>query len=209
MNADPLAPIYRWLEYAAFARTLEHCRFFFLPQLAEARRALLLGEGDGRFLSRLLAHNRNVTVDVVEQSQAMIASARGTAEAHRVRFQALDAREASFDSGPYDLVVTHFFIDCFSEADARHLVSAVARAMTPDGVWIVSEFQLPQRRWARWHAQAWLAVMYRFFGWTTGLSVRRIPPYRDMLRQCGLVCLERKEWRWGLIAAERYARTAL
>ena len=58
MNADPIASSYRWLEYAAFGLALEHARFDFLSHAAAARRVLILGEGDGRFLARLLRCNR-------------------------------------------------------------------------------------------------------------------------------------------------------
>ena len=55
MNADAIAGYYRWIEYAAFGPTLEYARFDFLRYAANARRVLILGEGDGRFLERLLA----------------------------------------------------------------------------------------------------------------------------------------------------------
>ena len=45
LNFDRLARPYRWLEYATFGRTLERCRFHFLPALTSARRALVLGDG--------------------------------------------------------------------------------------------------------------------------------------------------------------------
>ena len=54
MNADRIASGYRWLEYAAFGLALEQARFDFLSRAAGARRVLILGEGDGRFLARLL-----------------------------------------------------------------------------------------------------------------------------------------------------------
>ena len=62
MNADPIASSYRWLEYAAFGLALENARFDFLSHAAAARRVLILGEGDGRFLARLLRCNRQARV---------------------------------------------------------------------------------------------------------------------------------------------------
>ena len=51
---DRLARPYRWLEYAAFGRVLLRCRYDLLPWLADARRVLTVGEGDGRFVAELV-----------------------------------------------------------------------------------------------------------------------------------------------------------
>src|SRR5579883_1010405 len=51
MNCDAIAPWYRWLEYGAFGRALERTRFHYLAELKPSRKALMLGEGDGRFLA--------------------------------------------------------------------------------------------------------------------------------------------------------------
>ncbi|HEX3470297.1 MAG TPA: class I SAM-dependent methyltransferase, partial [Silvibacterium sp.] len=51
---------------------LERCRFYRLPQMAGAQRALVLGDGDGRFLARLLRKNPQLKADVVDLSPAML-----------------------------------------------------------------------------------------------------------------------------------------
>jgi spermidine synthase len=55
MNADRIAVAATggW-STQLFGLALEHARFDFLSHAAEARRVLILGEGDGRFLARLL-----------------------------------------------------------------------------------------------------------------------------------------------------------
>ena len=83
LNFDPLARPYRWLEYATFGRALERCRFHFLPALTGARRALVLGDGDGRFLARLLRANPELEADVVDCSPAMLRLLQRTAQARR------------------------------------------------------------------------------------------------------------------------------
>ncbi|MFN7934793.1 MAG: class I SAM-dependent methyltransferase [Bryobacteraceae bacterium] len=203
MNADPLAPIYRWLEYAAFGRLLETCRFFFLPELRLARRVLILGEGDGRFLARFLQSNPTATVDVIEQSPKMIALARA-------RLSAPDLARVTFHSSnqipphAYDTIVTHFFLDCLSPAEASRLIAGIAT--TRHATWIVSEFHIPAQGWPRFHARLWITIMYAFFRWTTGLATRSIPPYEPMLAQHGFHRHSQQFWRWGLVKAELYRR---
>ncbi|MGC2504632.1 MAG: class I SAM-dependent methyltransferase, partial [Silvibacterium sp.] len=114
---DRIARPYRWLEYLSFGPMLERVRFSRIPQLAGTRRALVLGDGDGRFLARLLASNPSLQAEVVDQSPAMLrllehrATAAGAG--HRVHIHQSDAR-AFQPTGPYDLVITHFFLDCFT-----------------------------------------------------------------------------------------------
>lgn len=209
MNADPLAGSYLWLERAAFGRLLEHCRFCFLPAMHHARRVLIFGEGDGRFLARFLAENSVATVDVVEMSRKMIAVAEARltqADRERVRFLLADARDWNPLPSHYDLVVTHFFFDCLSSDECEALARKAASASVEDAAWIVSEFHVPERGWARIHAGMWVAAMYTFFRWVTGLEVRRIPPFAQVLSKHGFVCVDRKEWRWGMVQARRYAR---
>jgi ubiquinone/menaquinone biosynthesis C-methylase UbiE len=210
MNAGRLAGIYRWLEYAAFGRLLEGCRFAYLPRMTPARRVLILGEGDGRFLARFLATNCHAHVDVVESSPQMIAMARSRlsgSDAPRVRFLAQDARAFHAPPSAYDLVVVHFLFDCLDEDEVRRLIGELDPALSQDALIAVSEFHVPGDGLARWHALVWIRVMYLFFRWTTGLRVQQIPRYEEALTAVGFVLRNCTEWRWGLVRAELFVRS--
>src|SRR5271170_4061872 len=143
---DRIARPYRWLEYLSFGPLLERCRFYRLPQLADARRALILGDGDGRFLARLLTMNLYLQADIVDLSPAMlrllkarIASTEATA---RGTLHCADARDF-IPTDSYDLVVTHFFLDCFTTEDLFAMAARIRPRLTPEARWIVSEFAIP------------------------------------------------------------------
>ena len=80
MSSQPdfnrIAKPYRWLEFLTLGRALERCRLHFLPELAASRNALVLGDGDGRFLAALLAANPHLNADAVDSSAAMLELAR-------------------------------------------------------------------------------------------------------------------------------------
>ena len=61
MNCDLIAPHYWWIERLGMGRALERRRRWFLPEIGNARRALVLGDGDGRFLRELLRRNTGGT----------------------------------------------------------------------------------------------------------------------------------------------------
>jgi SAM-dependent methyltransferase len=203
MNIGHLARCYQLIEYMAFGRALERRRFAFLPRLADARRVLILGEGDGRALQRLLKLAPQARFDVVESSSEMITLARRrTGNPDRVRFVNQDVNGFAFSAGRYDAILTLFFLDCFSEDDARRLIQQLETALAPGGLWLVSDFAIPPKGWRRWHAWVWIFVMYRFFGWTTGLQVRTLPPIGSLLQESGLHRIAFEFERAGMIVSE-------
>jgi SAM-dependent methyltransferase len=203
MTVGRLARWYRWIEYAAFGRALERRRFAFLHRLASAKRILVLGEGDGRSLARLLALAPRARLEVVEISPEMIALARQrTGNSARVNFFCQDARTANWPAAQYDGIVTHFFLDCFVEEEAQRLIRQLVAALTPDGNWLVSEFAVPDKGWRRLHARIWIGTMYRFFGIATGLRARALPPIERLMREAGMHRTCQEQARAGLIASE-------
>jgi ubiquinone/menaquinone biosynthesis C-methylase UbiE len=105
---DRVARIYEGAERALFGQRLQAARTAGLDDLASPRRALLLGEGDGRFAAALLARFPNCEVHILDGSAQMLELARQRTQAHaRVKTIHADAREYEF-SGQYDLVTTLF-----------------------------------------------------------------------------------------------------
>jgi SAM-dependent methyltransferase len=207
MQIGRLAPWYRWIEYAAYGRALERRRFAFLRRLAGARRVLVLGEGDGRTVARLLKIAPKAQFDVVEVSPEMIALARARVrDSRRVHFEQGDARTHHWPAGAYDGIVTNFFLDCFTDEELRPLVCKLAEALAPEGVWIVGEFAIPARGWRRVHARTWIWTMYRFFGITTGLRAQRLPAIERLMREAGMMRVEQQSERAGLMISEVWRR---
>jgi ubiquinone/menaquinone biosynthesis C-methylase UbiE len=205
MNADRLAPNYRWLEYLAFGRELEHARVDFLSYAADARRILIVGEGDGRFLARLVESNRHASIAVIEASAQMIDLARQRiplAERSRVEFHHIDAVNGPLPEGPFDLAVTHFFLDILDFHAAEAVILKVRALLTASASWLVSEFQEPSGNLRLMHARLWLRTMYWFFSATTGLRVSKLPPYSDLLAGFGFVEVDYRERRLGLIRSQ-------
>ena len=202
MNADRIASLYRWLEFATFGNTLQQRRTAFLTEVSNARRVLVLGDGDGRFLEKLVEHNPRAHVDYIDLSGRMLDLARARAGTGRVTYHQADALEIPLPERAYDLIVTHFFLDCFDEPGAAALVERVTRAAYPHARWLVSEF-----RRTRWSPPL-LAALYLFFRITAGLKTRRLIDHHPLLARHGFR-IARAESAWcGLLASELWSRTA-
>ena len=196
-NFDPVARWYRWLEYAGFGGALWRRRVEFLQELREARRVLMAGEGDGRFLQAFLATNPEATVTYVDGSARMLQLARRRTGTERVQFLQLDLAEGPAVDGEFDAIVTHFFLDCFREEEIANVVARLGRAP----VWVVSEFQTPHWIW-----RGVVRGLYAFFGLTTGLRVDRLPDYAAALGSAGFELTERREGWGGLLVSELWRR---
>ena len=203
-NFDRLARLYLWMELVSFGPWLMLCRYAFLSECRAASHALALGDGDGRFTARLLGENSAIQIDAVDSSPAMLEALVGRSCPHTARISAVkaDVRSWQPENPPYDLIVSHFVLDCLTTEEVQSLTSKLACAVSPGSLWIVSEFAVPAN-WFGWLvARPVVWALYRVFGWLTGLQARSLPDHSIALRQAGFILQERKRWLGGLLISE-------
>jgi len=209
-NFDGLATFYRALEYIVFGRDLERARFCLLDRLAGCRSILILGEGDGRCLERLVRIAPQARIHCLDASGAMLAKARariaGTEAAPRVTFQQADARDVTLPDSVYDAVVTLFFLDCFTHPQLNLLVPRIAHSLRPQAHWLFADFALPPRGLPRLRARVWLAVLYWFFRWRTGLAARALPPSEPQIESAGFRVAAERSRQQGLLRSVGFER---
>ena len=187
MSFDLVAPHYRWLETIAFGNALQRARTCWIDAIARPKRTLILGEGDGRFLCELVRAYPKIDVDCIDASQAMLQLARGRLRRmrpesfSRVHFIHEDILKWS-PRESYDLLVTHFFLDCFPGRELQAIIAKLASAAEPGAAWLIADFTIPRERFARAHAKSWLRMMYTFFRATAGIGAKELVdpiPYLD------------------------------
>jgi len=200
VNCDRIARSYRWIEYAGFGRALERRREAFLREVADARRVLALGDGDGRALVALLTAAPHACVDYIDVSPRMLELARARAGRQHVVYRNEDARTTRLPAAEYDLIVTHFFLDCFDKTDLEPLIARLSDAATPQARWLISEFR----------GNGWLVrALYLFFRLTTGLRTRRLVDHHPLLQRHGFHIVRRENaWRV-LLASELWVGNAV
>jgi ubiquinone/menaquinone biosynthesis C-methylase UbiE len=212
-NFDRVARPYRWLEYLSFGPWLGRCRNAHLAHLTGACHALLLGDGDGRFLGRLLAANPTLTADVIDSSRSMLSlldqrvRRSGPQSRDRIRLHHADALEWNV-TGSYDLIVSHFFLDCFFPQQLDQLFDCVLPHARPGAQWVVSEFAIPRNAFAAYLARGITGLLYRAFGLLTGLSVRALPDYSTALLRRGFLLSRERRFLAGLLCSQVWTREA-
>jgi trans-aconitate methyltransferase len=207
VSFDLIAPHYHWLEKIAFGNSVQRARVKFLDQIETPKRGLILGEGDGRFLSALLARHPAAIVDCVDASARMLQfAAERLPGKSAVRFLQRDLLGWSPPVNTYDLIVTHFFLDCFTAEEIDAVVAKLAHAALPDASWLIADFAIPQSLLAKVHAQLWLRLMYGFFRLTTGISGCKLIDPGEFLDANGFRLAAQSLQQFGLIKSELWRR---
>jgi SAM-dependent methyltransferase len=205
-NFNRIARPYRWLEYLTLGTALENCRAHYLPQLLDRRRAVVLGDGDGRFLAQLLASNPDLHADAIDTSTTMLQLLRQRCEAAtpnaatRLRTHHANAVTIPFKDS-YDLVVTHFFLDCLTQPDLDTLITHINPSLTPGALWLVSDFRIPNGL-MRLPARLLVRSLYLAFRLLTGLRTTHLPDYATPLTQAGLTRIAHQHRLAGLLTTE-------
>jgi ubiquinone/menaquinone biosynthesis C-methylase UbiE len=219
-NFSRLAGLYRWMEWASFGPWLGWCRCAFLTEVSACRNTVVFGDGDGRFTARMLATNPTVQIEAVDASSAMLAALarRARPNSARLRTSLADARAwrpissleiPAQERQTYDLIVTHFFLDCLTTDEVRALATKLRRVTSPSALWLVSEFAIPPTWFGRLVARPLVSALYAAFALLTGLAVRNLPDYQLALRAAGFTIRKRRTWLGGLLISELWSANPL
>jgi ubiquinone/menaquinone biosynthesis C-methylase UbiE len=209
VNFNRVARHYHWLETLAFGDTLQRSRTWWIGNVPRPGRALIIGEGNGRFLSELLRVHPGIEIDCVDASDRMLRLARQNVSradpnsAARVRFLRRDVLSWS-PSGSYDLLVTHFFLDLFHRESVQSIVAKLARAAAPNATWLIADFTIPSGRLTGCHAKLWLRAMYLFFKLTAGVTANTLVDPGVFLQRNGFARGSHRSFRLGMVKSELY-----
>ncbi len=211
MSFDLIARPYRFFETITFGHALQRARVFWIDKIPEPKRVLVVGEGDGRFLCELARLFPKTEIDCVDASERMLRLARMRIQrtcAHagaRIEYFQEDILTWP-PRGPYDLLVTHFFLDCFLREEVRRIVSKLGDAATSDAVWLLADFTVPPSGLDRMHARIWLRLMYCFFRITAGIDAKELVDATPYLRENRFSLASSERFHSGLLKSEWHQR---
>lgn len=195
-----------------FGNQLTRARLGLLSHLKFARRILLLGEGDGRFLRALVDQNPHSNIVVVDRSRRMLARARRRVpNAANVRFIQSDAQQFLSDSNApsaFDAIVTLFVLDCLDAQEVEMLVRQAGERLTPTGAWLWADFVVPRSGLSRPVARVMLRFLYWFFRTTTDTSATTLIDPTPHFEALGLNTLARTSTLCGMVQSRYMCRGA-
>lgn len=211
MSFDALAPHYRWMELVLAGEKLQRCRTAFLDQIRPPENILIWGEGNGRFLLECRRAWKRARILCADASQRMLESARCRLERdglgnEGVEFLRADVLGWSPPKETFDLIVTHFFLDCFRPDQLREVIANLAASARPQAAWLLADFQAPDFGLQRLRARMILKTMYLFFGIATRLPARALTRPDPFLVESQFALTERRVSEWGLLHSDLWER---
>ena len=204
-NFDPLAKPYRWLEYLTFGPYLQRTRTHFLNELTHCRQALVLGDGDGRFTVQLLRINPQVQIHAIDISPKMLAALQKSTspDANRITTEAADLRHWSPNRNTqYDLIATHFVLDCLTTEEIANLAQRLPPSIIPGAQWLISDFAIPPNRFGHLLAAPLISFLYASFRLLTHLHLAHLPDHHSALEKSGWTLQSRHSHLNGLLISQ-------
>ncbi|HWW22921.1 MAG TPA: class I SAM-dependent methyltransferase [Edaphobacter sp.] len=204
-NFNPIARPYRWLEYLTLGPTLQQTRLHHLPSLTQQKSALILGDGDGRFLAQLLTQNPHLQAEAIDTSATMLHLLSRRCAPYADRLQTHQTNALAFHPEPttkYDLIVTHFFLDCLTQTELEALITQLTPHLTPGALWLISDFRIPPTGPMRLIARAYIRTLYLIFRILTNLRVTALPDHATALTQSNFARIAQHHRLAGLTTSE-------
>jgi ubiquinone/menaquinone biosynthesis C-methylase UbiE len=206
MGFDSLAPFYRSMELLAAGGKMQRCRVRFIAEIPPPRAILIVGEGHGRFLRECIRCFPRAHVTVIDSSRRMLDLARGKTTSDRVDFIHADFLGLVGPTARYDLVVTHFFLDCFPADPLAAVIAKLGKMATPTAHWLLADFEIAPFGVARWRSRVIVALLYGFFRTVTGIRANQLVAPEMDLEKVGFTRHRRETFDWGLLKSEWWTR---
>lgn len=183
MNFDRIAPVYEASARLVFGNEHRRAEAFFLPEIPEGSRVLLVGGGAGHLLETLLKTRNPAAVTFVEPSGAMRRRAqRRVASLPNAGVIIFTDSSQKLPAAHFEALLTPYVLDLFSDDVLKTtFLPPLLAALAPGGCWLFTDFVPPPKGWQRMLLQG----MYAFFRVTAGIPARHLPGFEEIIRQVG------------------------
>jgi ubiquinone/menaquinone biosynthesis C-methylase UbiE len=171
-NYDNSAPFYDGLSRMIFGKALIKAQVYLLQFIPANAKILIVGGGTGWVLEEIAkVQATGLTITYVEISENMLAlSRKRDAADNRIVF-INDAIEQVRLEQDYDVIITAFLFDNFTQDALPAAFEHIHKALKPNALWLCTDFQITGALWQR----VLLKSMYLFFKLLCGIDTTTLP----------------------------------
>ena len=197
---DYVAPLYDPLVRLVFGKSIVDAQTYFLNQIPQRSRVLILGGGTGWLLEELLCLEPTCSVWYVEKSSKMIDRSRKRKINNRVYF--IHGTEENIPADlKFDVIITNFYLDLFHNSSLKDVLQHIHHYTLPSTRWLVTDFIDVGKWWQR----LLLKVMYTFFNVVCNIEAHQLPAWHQQMQR-DWVEINSKSWYGNFIRSNVWQR---
>jgi ubiquinone/menaquinone biosynthesis C-methylase UbiE len=200
-NYNNSAWFYDSLSRLVYGRALINAQIYLLQFVPANSSVLIVGGGTGWILEELTKiYPSGLSITYVEIAADMMArSMRRNIGLNSVAF-INDAIENVDVNEDFDVVITPFLFDNFTEATAQKVFNYIHQLLKPGAIWLNADFQLT----GKWWQSVLLKSMFLFFRMLCKIEASQLPDVERLFTLGGFKALEGKFFYGDFVAARVY-----
>jgi ubiquinone/menaquinone biosynthesis C-methylase UbiE len=171
-NFNNSAWFYDRLSHLVYGKALVNAQLYLLQYIESGSNILIVGGGTGWILEELTKlHPSGLRITYVEvAANMMVLSQKRSIGKNQVIF-VNDAIEQIPLRNDFDVVITPFLFDNFTEQTLNTVFTHIHDSLKPDELWLNADFQLT----GKWWQQFLLKSMFVFFRIVCGIEASKLP----------------------------------
>jgi ubiquinone/menaquinone biosynthesis C-methylase UbiE len=202
-NYDNSAWFYDSLSRVVYGKALVRAQLYLLQFIPAGSKILIAGGGTGWILKELThIHSSGLTITYVEISAKMMALSKNrTIGNNEVTFITGAVEDLSIP-GDFDVIITPFLFDNFTEDTLRKVFDHLHGLLKPNGLWLNTDFQLT----GKWWQNVLLKTMFVFFKIICGIETSVLPTIEKQFEQGSYHTIAQKTFFGDFISSKAYRK---
>ncbi|MHB8261402.1 MAG: class I SAM-dependent methyltransferase [Bacteroidia bacterium] len=174
-NYNSIARFYDVLSKLVFNSSIQKAQIGLLPLIPAKCKLLIVGGGTGWILEEITKlYPSNLEITYIDSSSKMIKYAKKRSYAsNNIRFMEATIESISLQANSFDIIITSFFADGFSQLNWQQVFTKLDASLQPKGIWLYTDFQLNAQSplWQR----LLIKLLYLFFKITCRIQTQQLP----------------------------------
>jgi ubiquinone/menaquinone biosynthesis C-methylase UbiE len=188
-NYDNSAWFYDRLSKVIFGQALVNAQLYLLKNIPPKSKILIAGGGTGWILEEIAKiHPAGLKITYVEISSKMMALSQKRICGDNELVFINQAVENTILSSDYNVVITPFLLDNFTEENLSKIFGHIHNSLKPGGLWLNTDFRLT----GKWWQKILLGSMLLFFRMICGIESKNLPNIENYFEAYGYKVVTQK-----------------
>lgn len=202
-NYDNSAWFYDRLSQVVYGKALVRSQVYLLPFIPAGANILIAGGGTGWILEEIAKiHPSGLTITYAEISAKMTALSRKRNAGDNYVSYINEPVENITGTGQYDVVITPFLFDNFTELTLQKVFDHIHNSLKPDGIWLNTDFRLT----GKWWQTLLLRSMLLFFRVICRIEAHRLPGIEKHFEKHQYQVIDQKDFFGKFILSTAYKK---